>query len=136
MAQGAPKVAGQDMDAQLLEAHVALNRGAFGLRALYAQWDIAEDAMAAADRKRGEQAGWYVEPSWKVLPELGFFARYSVWDNEAGDSVDSEWQESSVGVSWWLHQRAVVKADLQRREDPNPANPDQDGFNLGIGFSF
>lgn len=136
MAQGAPKVAGQDMDAQLLEAHVALNRGAFGLRALYAHWDIAKDAMAAADRKRGEQAGWYVEPSWKVLPELGFFARYSVWDNEAGDSVDSEWQESSVGVSWWLHQRAVVKADLQRREDPNPANPDQDGFNLGIGFSF
>jgi hypothetical protein len=41
-----------------------------------------------------------------------------------------------VGVNWWLHERAVVKADLQHREDPNPANPDQDGFNLGIGFSF
>lgn len=136
MAQGGSKVAGTDLDASLAEAHVAVKRGAFGLRALYAEWDLNDAAMAAADRKRSAQKGWYVEPSFKVLPEVGIFARYSVWDNEAGDVADSEWQESSVGVNWWLHERAVLKADLQRRDDPNPANPDQDGFNVGMGFSF
>lgn len=136
MSQGGAKVAGTDMNASLAEAHVALKRGAFGLRALYAEWDLNDAAMAAADRKRSGQKGWYVEPSFKVLPEVGIFARYSVWDNEAADAADSEWQESSVGVNWWLHERAVLKADLQRRDDPNPANPDQDGFNVGLGFSF
>lgn len=136
MSQGSPRVAGQDLDADLMEAHVALKQGNFGLRALYAQWDLNESAMAAGDRKRGEQEGWYVEPSFKVLPTLGVFARYSVWDLEAADAANSEWQETSVGINWWLHERAVVKADLQRRDDPNPANTDQDGFNVGIGFSF
>lgn len=136
MSQGAPKVAGENLDGNLLEAHVAVKQGAFGLRALYAAWDMNDAALAAADQKRSEQEGWYVEPSFKVLPTLGVFARYSVWDNEAADAADSEWQETSVGINWWLHERAVVKADLQRRDDPNPLNTDQDGFNLGIGFSF
>lgn len=125
-----------DLDGDLLEAHVAVKRGAFGLRALYAQWEFNEGAMAPADQKRAEQNGWYVEPSWKVTPTVGVFVRHSVWDNEAADAADSEWTEQSVGVNWWLHERAVVKADLQFRDDPNPANVDQDGFNLGIGFSF
>lgn len=133
MAQGG---LAQDLDGDLIEAHVAMNRGAFSLRALTAQWDINKSALAAGNQKRAEQNGWYIEPSWKVLPTVGLFARHSVWDNEAADSADSEWTEQSIGVNWWLHERAVVKADLQRRDDPNAANVDQDGFNLGIGFSF
>lgn len=133
MAQG---TLAQDLEGDLVTAHVAWNSGPFGVRALVAEWNLDEAAMAAGNRKRAEQSGWYVEPSWKVLPKLGVFARYSVWDNEAADAADSEWKDTSVGVNWWLHERAAIKADLQRRDDPNPANKDQDGFNLGIGFQF
>lgn len=125
-----------DLDGDLLEAHVAIQRGAFGLRALYAQWEFNKGAMAPANQKRAEQNGWYIEPSWKITPTVGVFVRHSVWDNEAADAADSEWTEQNIGLNWWLHERAVVKADLQFRDDPNPANVDQDGFNLGIGFSF
>lgn len=136
MSQGSPKVANQNLDADLLETHIAVQKDIFGLRALYAKWDVNKSALAAADTKYAEQEGWYVEPSVKVLPTLGIFARYSEWDNTAADSVSSNWQEASLGLSWWLDERAVVKADLQRRDDPNGNNIDKNGFNLGIGFSF
>lgn len=131
MAQGT--IAAGDLDGTLVTAHAAYNNGPFALRALAAQWDI-NDALATAGR--AEQAGWYVEPSFKVTETVGVFVRHSVWDNAGADVADSEWTEQSVGVNWWLHERAVVKADLQSRDDPNPANVDQDGFNLGIGFQF
>ena len=136
MSQGSPKVANQNLDADLLETHIAVQKNIFGLRALYAKWDVNKSALAIADTKYAEQEGWYVEPSVKVLPTVGIFARYSEWDNMAADSVSSNWQEQSLGISWWLDERAVVKADLQRRDDPNGNNTDKNGFNLGIGFSF
>lgn len=136
MTQGTPKVVGEDLEGDLIEAHVAVNKGAFGLRLLAAQWDMNDNALLAADQKRSEQEGWYVEPSWKVTPAVGIFTRYSEWDNESADDTGSKWQETSLGVNWWLDERAVVKADLQRRDDPVAANEDQDGFNVGIGFSF
>ncbi len=136
MAQGTAKVSNEKLEASLVEAHIAYASGPFSLRALYAKWELDAAALVAADKKRAEQNGWYVEPAWKVLPTLGVFARYSVWDNEAADSASSDWRETSVGVNWWLHERAVVKADWQWRDDPDPAKVDADGYNLGIGFSF
>lgn len=133
MAQG---TLASDLDGTLVAAHAAYNNGPFGLRALFAQWDINEAALAAGNKLRAEQGGWYVEPSFKVTESVGLFLRHSVWDNAAADAADSEWTDQAVGVNWWLHERAVVKADLQFRDDPNPANKDQDGFNLGIGFQF
>lgn len=136
MSQGSPKIANQNLDADLIETHIAVQKDIFGLRALYAKWDVNTSALVAADTKYAEQEGWYIEPSVKVLPTLGFFVRYSEWDNTAADSVSSNWQEKALGLSWWLDERAVVKADLQRRDDPNGNNTDKNGFNLGIGFSF
>lgn len=136
MSQGTPKVVGEDLEGELIESHVAFTKGAFGLRALAAQWDMNDNALLAADQKRSEQKGWYVEPSWKVTPTVGVFTRYSEWDNEDADSVSSQWEEINVGVNYWIAERAVVKADLQRRDDPVNANEDQDGFNLGVGWSF
>lgn len=136
MSQGAPSVAKEDLEADLLTAHVAWQQGPFGLRALVADWDLDRAALAAADRKRADQEGWYVEPSFKVLPKLAVFARYSEWDAEAADNASSEYQETVVGVNWYLHERAVVKADLQHRDNPDRNKVDEDGFNLGIGFSF
>lgn len=136
MSQGSPGVAGEDLGGLLKTAHVVWQYGSLGLRSLVARWDLDDEALTAANDKRSEQSGWYVEPSWKLTPTLSVFSRYSEWDNEKADNVDSEWQEHSVGVNWYLDPRAVVKADLQRRDDPVAGNTDQNGFNLGIGFSF
>lgn len=136
MAQGAAAVANEKLEADLLTAHFAWQKGPLGLRALVADWDLDRAALAAADRKRAEQQGWYVEPSLRVLPKVAVFARYSEWDAEAADNTSSEFQETVLGVSWHLHERAVVKADVQRRDHPDRSKTDEDGVNLGVGFSF
>lgn len=136
MAQGVPSVAKEKLEADLVTAHVAWQQGNFGLRALVADWDLDRTALAGADQKRADQEGWYVEPSFKVLPRLAVFARYSEWDAEAADNVSSQYQETVVGVNWYLHERAVVKADVQHRDNPDATKVDEDGFNVGIGFSF
>ncbi len=126
---GAPETA----DASLLEAHIVYQNGPFGMRALVARWDIDADAAEAIGRD--EQWGFYLEPSFRVTDNLGFFARYSQYDNEAGDrSLDGEKRQYDFGVNWWLHENAVVKADYQHQDNEDGA--DQDGFNLGIGYQF
>ena len=124
----------EKIDALLFETHIAWRRGPFGLRALYAGWDIDEaiDAFAAgADR----QEGWYVEPSWRFDERWGVFARYSDWDNQAGGSLDTAYSQWDVGLNYWLEERVVLKLDYQRQDAP--AGKDQlDGLNLGVGLSF
>ena len=84
----------------LWETHAVLQRGPFGLRALYAGWDIGGDQ--AESFGRDEQNGWYVEPSWRVNDRWGLFARYNRWDTAAGDSADSAFKQIDVGVNYWL----------------------------------
>ena len=122
------------VDAMLYETHVAYRAGPFGLRALYAGWDIDEAIeffAPGADR----QEGWYVEPSWKISPQWGVFARYSDWDNQAGSSLDTGYTQWDMGVSYWLEENVVFKFDYQRQDAPD--GKDQlDGVNLGVGWSF
>lgn len=124
----------EKIDALLFETHIAWRRGPFGLRALYAGWDIDEaiDGFAAgADR----QEGWYVEPSWRFDERWGVFARYSDWDNQAGGSLDTAYSQWDVGLNYWLEEGVVLKLDYQRQDAP--AGKDQlDGLNLGVGLSF
>lgn len=128
--QGADPAAGS---ATLVEAHAALQRGPFGLRALYARWDLDGDGPASIGAD--EQSGWFVEPSYRLSDSLGVFARYSQWDNLAGsDAVASRRRQFDAGVNWWLHPNVVIKADYQQQDNENDAN--QDGFNLGIGYQF
>jgi predicted porin len=120
-------------DATLFETHAVIERGPFGLRALYAQWDLDGDAPKVAGFD--EQTGWYVEPSFRINEHFGVFARYSEWDNQAGDnSIDSEVEQMDVGVNWWPHKNVVVKADYQWQDADN--GEEQDGMNLGIGYQF
>lgn len=123
-------VAGADEASGLLyETHAAYQAGPFGLRALYAQWDIDGDLAEAAGRD--EQKGWYVEPSWRLTPKLGIFTRFSEWDTQAGDSADTEVEQFDVGFNYWLVENVVLKADWSDQQ-----NGDGDGFNLGVGWSF
>ncbi len=131
----------QDMDsaadqAMLYELHGVLNRGAFGLRALYAHWDLNGSGPASVGAD--VQKGWYFEPSWRLNEKWGVFTRYSTWDNQAGSNagtaMDSEKTQYDVGLNYWLHENVVLKADYQVQDNDNDRN--QDGFNFGVGFHF
>lgn len=118
--------------ANLYELHTVLSKGPLGLRALYARWDLEGNAPAAIGAE--EQFGWYIEPSYRLNEQWGVFTRYNLWDNAAGDAVDSEKTQWDVGVNFWPHPDVVLKADYQRQDNDDGKN--QDGFNLGIGYQF
>lgn len=117
----------------LWEAHAAIQKGNFGLRALYATWDLEGDGPKSVGAD--EQTGWYIEPSYKLLDNVGVFTRYSEWDNQAGSSSDSEVEEWALGVNWWLDPQVVVKFDYQD-QDAEDKDDEFDGFNVGIGYQF
>ncbi|MBT3505704.1 MAG: porin [Piscirickettsiaceae bacterium] len=121
--------------AVLFETHAVIQRGAFGLRALYAQWDLEGDAPEVAGYD--EQMGWYIEPSYKINEYFGVFARYSEWDNQAGSSaIDSEFEQIDLGVNWWPHKNVVVKLDYQFQDAEDDTATELEGLNLGIGWQF
>ncbi|MDH5173001.1 MAG: OprO/OprP family phosphate-selective porin [Gammaproteobacteria bacterium] len=125
---------GQDVDAMLYSAHVAWRSGPFGLRAVAASWDI-DDAINTVKAGADTQEGWYVEPSWLLLRELGIFARYSEWDNQAGGGGDTQFSEWNLGFNYWLEESVVFKLDYQFQDAPSNQK-ELDGLNLGVGWSF
>lgn len=133
----------EGISATLLEAHAQIRKGPFGLRALYARWDLDDsdviDASDPAAVGRDEQEGWYVEPSirgslWNIPGEFGAFARYNVWDNNAGASNDTEFRQFNAGFNYWPIPDVVLKFDVQQQD--NQGSKDDNGFNLGIGYAF
>ena len=130
MTQGSDPLAG---DAWLGELHVATTVGAVGLRALVAEWSLSGDGPSEIGADR--QMGWYVEPSYRLSPAVGFFVRYGEWDNTAGSAGEDGGKiQTDAGVNWWPHAQVVVKADYQWQNNDN--GKDQDGFNLGLGYRF
>ncbi len=123
--------------AWLYEAHADIERGPFGLRALYAMWDL--DGSGPKSVGADEQEGFYIEPSYKFSlfdQQLGVFARYNQWDNQAGNgNSDSEKKQLNAGVNYWPHPDVVLKADVQQQDNEGSSKNDN-GFNLGIGYQF
>jgi hypothetical protein len=122
-----------EASAWFFEAHADIQRGPFGLRALYAMWDI--DGSGARAAGKDEQEGFYIEPSYRFTPKFGVFARYNQWDNEAGSSSDSEKKQYDVGFNYWPDPNVVVKADYQKQDNESNSG-EKDGFNLGVGYQF
>jgi len=120
-------------NATLWEAHAAIQKGDFGLRTLYATWDLDGDGPKSVGAD--EQTGWYIEPSYKLTETVGIFSRYSEWDNQAGNSSDSEIEEWALGLNWWLDPQVAVKVDYQDQDAENE-DDEFDGFNVGIGYQF
>jgi len=131
----------EDASATLFEIHTDIKRalgenGTIGLRALYAQWNV--NATAAELLGRDIQRGWYIEPSYKFAlasGDLGFFARYSEWDNEAGDQIQSDFKQTSFGINYWPHEQVVLKFDYQIDNFANESKEDN-RVNLGVGLYF
>lgn len=128
---------GEDISANLVEAHVDYNRNGFGLRALYASWWLDDGpaltgpAAIGADR----QKGFYVEPSYRFntpIGDTGVFVRYQEWNNRAGSDADDN-EQIDIGVNYWPHENIVFKFDYQFE---NETAGDNDGFNLGVGYQF
>ena len=124
--------AAEKVSADLLETHVAYLSGPFSLRALDAQWRLDDDGNAAGG---DEQHGWYIEPAYRFAKSWGVFARHNVWDKQAGDSADSEYRQTDLGINFWPHPDVVLKLDYQDQEVPD-GNSEYDGVNLGIGYQF
>ena len=130
MTQGTDSNAG---DAWLYEAHADIKRGPFGLRALYAQWDLDGSGPKAVGAD--EQSGFYVEPSYRITPRWGVFGRYNQWDNQAGSNGNNtEKKQYNAGVNFWPHPDVVLKADLQMQD--NEGSKNDNGYNLGVGYQF
>jgi len=131
-----------DIDGLQTTLHAIYEHGPFGLRALYARWDIDEDIEDLADGAgRDEMEGWYIEPSWRLTEKIGVFGRYTLIDERAGsndgDAEDSEEKRWLFGMNYWLHPNVVLKADVQLEDDDDrDSDNDLDGFNLGVGWSF
>lgn len=121
------------ISATLFESDISLNKGNFGLRALYSRWDI-DDEIEILNAGSDEQVGWYLEPSYR-FEKFGLFARFSRYDLTAGaSSTSNEKEQMDFGINYWLHDNVVIKADYQIQNNDNGS--DIDGFNLGFGYSF
>ncbi|GGI71240.1 hypothetical protein GCM10009332_05650 [Shewanella gelidii] len=127
LTQGA---ASDTASAVMLTAHAIYSIEDFTVKALYAQWDI--DGADAEALGRDEQNGYYIEPSYRISPEFGVFARYNEYDNAAGNSDDTKVTQTNVGLNYWLHEHVVLKADWEQLG----GSKDSDGFNLGVGYQF
>jgi hypothetical protein len=119
-----------DASAILFQAHAIYQVDNFTVRALYAAWDI--DGDEAKSLGRDEQTGWYIEPSYMFNEEIGAFARYAEYNNEAGLSSSDAVESTSVGINYYLHENVVLKADIEELG----GSKDSTGFNIGFGYQF
>ena len=132
MAQGSLN---ESIAATLLTAHIDWQRHGFGLKALYARWDL--DGRAPALLGRDEQFGYYLEPSYRWQSEIGdwgVFGRYSTYDLSANSLIDTANAYIDFGINYWPHPNIVFKADVQFSEPANGA--DEETVNLGVGYMF
>lgn len=125
------------VDAILYELHATYQSGPFGLRALYAAWDIDDGVNAVSARDDvDKREGFYIEPSYMITPKLGVALRYSEWDEvRAQAGFDMKMDEIMFGVNYYLSPTVVLKADYQDQSAAE-GRAEQDGFNLGVGWSF
>jgi hypothetical protein len=122
------------VDATLFETNLQYQNNGFGLKALYARWDL-NDKVNTLSAGREEQTGYFIEPSYKFGQnnQYGVFGRFSNWDNNAGDdNSQDDIDQFDLGLNYWLTPKVVFKIDYQ---DQSGAASD-DGLHLGMGYSF
>jgi hypothetical protein len=130
----ASQVSGDGLSSGLLyTAHGVWSHGPFALRALYGGWQFSGAAVKAADADK--QTGWYLEPSYRVLPQLGVYGRYE--DVEAARLQD-RFSQFEGGLNYYPHPKIVLKADYRVREHDlaSESGRDFDGLDLGLGYIF
>ncbi len=127
--------ADEEIAATLIETHIAYQVQGFGLRALYASWDIDKEMNNIA-AGAAEQSGWYIEPSYRINDQWGVFLRASEWDNQADDKNETSMAQTDIGVNYWLNNNVAFKFDIQDQSPEADGAKELDGFNLGLAISF
>jgi len=120
--------------ALMTEVHAIYQKGKFGLRALYAAWDI--EGTGADALGRDKQFGYYVEPSYQVTETVGVFGRFNKYDNSDGNSTATTIKQTDLGVNWWIDPQVVFKADMQMQSVGSGISTEMNGFNVGMGYAF
>ena len=117
----------------LVEAHIDYQRKGFGLRALYARWDFTGEAVEAAGADR--QTGWYIEPSYRLNDQIGFYTRYENVDAARASDKFDQWE---LGLNWWPTENVVIKFDYRDRSHDLGSESGRNftGFDIGFGYAF
>lgn len=125
-----------DYSGLLSTAHAIYNYRGFGIKALYARWDLSGDITADAR----EQDGYFIEPSYRfrfsdTYGELGFYGRYSKFDFYKAGRSNNEIYE--VGMNYWPTENVVFKFDIQDTSKSDVFSGKGDyAYNLGFGYQF
>lgn len=113
--------------ATLLGGHAIYQWNELTFKALYARWDLDGPQAFAAGKEI--QDGGYAEMAWRANEQWGFFARHSLWSQEAR----VEKAQSLVGLNYYPFEQVVFKLDYQiQNEDAGNV----EGLKLGFGYHF
>ena len=127
----------ETIGASLISAHAVVQKGALGLRTLYARWDLSGNAPALIGAD--EQYGFYFEPSYRFsteMGEVGLFTRFSSVDTKAGNSLSASKDSFfDLGMNYWPHPDVVFKWDVQFTDFANSAK-NEEIISLGVGYQF
>lgn len=123
-------VADGETSALLKVIHLDYKKNGFGLRAVYADWDLSGDVVAAAE----DQNGYYIEPSYRWTAsekygDLGIFYRKAKFDYFKSGSLKRN-KVDTIGINYWPTENVVLKADYESIQNSN------NKINLGFGYQF
>ncbi len=138
-------VAGSQLsiDAWLYNVNADILINGWGLRAMYAQWDLEDGTAGTGPGNFGKEKQWgyLVEPSYRFsVPgangqgTLGIFARHSKFDAADGDNTESEEQSFTFGANYWIHPSVVFKVDYDQVSLQEGTGSDR--LNVGMGWQF
>ena len=132
-----------DTSAWLYNVNADILISGWGLRAMYAQWDLDAGTAGVGPVAfgRDEQWGYLIEPSYRFsVPgangqgTLGVFARHTKFDSKASDNTDSEEQSFTIGANYWIHPNVVFKMDYDQVSTQESTGADR--LNVGMGWQF
>lgn len=120
-----------ETQAWLYETHALAQFGRLGLRGLWARWDV--DGLAAEQRGRDTQDGYYLESSWRFNPRWGAFLQWSEWDtgNASGDAGE---KRIMSGFNYWPIPNLVFKFDFKHQDGEDGS--ENYGGRFGFGYAF
>ena len=81
------------------------------------------------------QTGWYIEPSYRLNRNIGFYTRYEEVDAARDRDNFNQWE---LGLNWWPSENVVIKFDYRDRSHDLLSENGRDfsGIDLGVGYSF
>jgi hypothetical protein len=121
---------------KLINLNAIYQIGEFQVRALWAQWHFNGTAVEAADAD--EQAGWYIEPSYRFNAFERSFGVYYRYEDVEGARVQDRFDQWQIGFNWYPVSDTVLKVDWRNRSHDlsDYSGGNFKGFDLSVGYQF